>query len=260
LRVTTVAVLVRFRYRADMSQKGDHEGFHVVLHEPSGGICVAREISGSGGWWLGAVFVPYRGQIALAELKVYPGPAPGANDLDWSQTPEALVELPEGGITARLLRRVRVGEVIERAHQLVKSGEGLSSRTDLDSLVPKQLQELVRRAPARPGRAGREDYYYAVWAARYVSKVATGSKHPNIDVAKEFEVTPEKVRDHVYESRRRELLTKTIWGRPGGELTGKARAILLQEITMTSVESGEAFGLIEVTTTPTESDREDTVK
>jgi hypothetical protein len=96
----------------------------------------------------------------------------------------------------------------------------------------------------RPGRAGRTDSFYLVWAEAYVERLAAGSRRPVMDLAEhpprpirgyvsnESEVSAATVRDFIHQARERGLLTRSPAGRPGGELTPKARRMLKRAETL----------------------------
>jgi hypothetical protein len=98
-------------------------------------------------------------------------------------------------------------------------------------------QGVVRR---RPGRGGRPNAYYALWAEAYVRLVAAGSRRPIVELAADPVVPLEgrlssaddasvaSVRDIIATARDRGLLTDAPPGRPGGSLTPKARRLLRQ--------------------------------
>jgi hypothetical protein len=97
--------------------------------------------------------------------------------------------------------------------------------------------EMRRR---RPGRAGRSDSFYLAWAVGYVERLGAGSRRPVKDLAEhppkiirgyisDGNLTSEAtVRDIIHQARERGLLTRSPAGRPGGELTPKAKQILKQ--------------------------------
>src|SRR5439155_8054666 len=94
--------------------------------------------------------------------------------------------------------------------------------------------EVTRK---RPGRAGRSDEFYAVWAAAYVNALANGSRNPIVDLAAAPPIEsggrrgPESsatVRAIVSRARQRGILGPAPSGRAGGDLTPKARRILGQ--------------------------------
>ena len=111
----------------------------------------------------------------------------------------------------------------------------LTSRLSAD-LMPEDVSNAQRRLRLtvgrleqldvkvdRPGRAGRGDGYYALWAWRAQQARSGGSRSPNQDVAEQYLGTREewtRIRDLLHEARRRHLYSKS------GELTSKGRAAL----------------------------------
>jgi hypothetical protein len=100
------------------------------------------------------------------------------------------------------------------------------------STLPAQWITAQFAAKPRPGRAGRPDVLYAVWAARYVDALA-GTKAPIAALVKQYENTPERISAaslrailNKARGRKRQLLTKAPAGRAGGELTKKAEQLL----------------------------------
>ncbi len=138
---------------------------------------------------------------------------------EWSRDPDDLNEMPEGGITARMLRQIPLGNFVEGVSKMAASQSGAN-------LPAGWASSVTRRAPARPGRAGRDDLYYAVWAQRYVNNL--GNRSPIASLAKHYRMKPAGVSHLVHEARFRDLLTKSAPGRAGGVLTDKARALLVK--------------------------------
>lgn len=179
-------------------------------------------IDGADGWYVSAIFLEEEGQLVMAELKVFPGPGPKSDGRrsarrkpgDWSGRQDALREVPDGGVSARLLRCIRL--------------------TDLQQLVMSELPATSGAAgqPARsarvgrPGSAGRPDRQYAEWAFRYAKKLAEGSRSPIKDLAAEHGRSPGQVRDLIHDARVRGLLSKERQGRAAGSLTPKAIQLL----------------------------------
>jgi len=130
-------------------------------------------------------------------------------------------------LTARTMRRFPIGEIqrtAERAYvDALRKQSRLRwlSRPDDDRL---QRWVAVFDSVRRPGRRGRDDAAYAAVAERYVSLLGAGRAIALL--AEELSYSPSRVRDLVYEARRRGLLTATRRGAEGGELTAKALALL----------------------------------
>ncbi|MBT3224233.1 MAG: hypothetical protein HN348_34630 [Proteobacteria bacterium] len=80
-------------------------------------------------------------------------------------------------------------------------------------------------ADPRPGRRGREDHDYAIWANRYVDALETTS-HPIKKLREEHHLSESAIRAILNRARDRRLLTKSPQGRAGGVLTKKAMNLL----------------------------------
>ena len=76
----------------------------------------------------------------------------------------------------------------------------------------------------RPGRRGRDDAFYAEWAARYVSLL--NHPRPVAELARQHNYSESQIRNFLHEARKRELLTAAPTGRAGGSLTDKAKELL----------------------------------
>lgn len=167
------------------------------------------------------------GLPVVAELRIHPS-EPGPHNIDqWSGNPESV---PAGGLTARLLRRVPLGRESLELRDVIEKfrAEGFTDQM-VDRLLGQHgmsVRGFLRKAPSRPGRRGRDDVYYAELALQYRKAIDRNSTTPVLDVAKELEWSPAKVRDAIHDARRRGLLTSSGPGRPGGELTPKAQAVL----------------------------------
>lgn len=192
-------------------------------------------------------FEPQDGHPVVAEVRVLPrADTPGVLShhdphadrwvqATMGQTPD--VPTPVGGLTARTLRRLKLGQALEAAYAQL---ENMIDRKGERGLAnPERVTEAFTKAavsrPRLPGRTGRDDTYYVAVAAAYVSAIGHGSRQPVVDAAKELSITwggdyePTYVRDLLHVARQRELLTRPPKGRAGGQLTDKARAILQRE-------------------------------
>lgn len=163
---------------------------------------------------------------------------------------------PPGGLTATALRNVRLGdhlavlysrlgESADRAEREREIGPRLSplagrppfppDYTTVPAIATFRLEDYklsrdeLRRTSRRPRAAS--DLRYAKVAARYAAAVARGSRRPAVEVAEEMThdggyYEPRHVKELTFEARRRGFLTPTRRGRPGGQLTQKAREVL----------------------------------
>lgn len=206
------------------------------------GVWVERPIPGHPRWNVAGLFLERGGQVTLAELRVFPdagryradrgaraqtfqmgnaewtiGPVETARSGgEWSRKAEDLRKEHEGGIAARILRDIPVRTLIDEVHQKAAAADAAK--------LPKGWDRAVRQQPARPGRAGRDLYFYAVWARRLEALAGSGS--PIKDLAQKYGETYGAVQGWIYKARRKGLLTETVGGRGGGMLTPKAMSIL----------------------------------
>lgn len=182
------------------------------------------------GWTVAARFLDVDGRPVLCELRVLPTEPlvegqPQFPPGEWSKN-QSLLREPEreNGVTARLLREISLSEIFTEMRQQLKDAAPWMDESDPLVADTKLTQEAWEKRAPRPGRAGRSDAYYALWAARYVEK--TGSPRPVAELAEEHGLKPAQIRDLVHTARVRKLLTKTGRGRSGGYLTAKGRAAL----------------------------------
>lgn len=208
---------------------------HFAVEPIAGGGCVVEVgIPGAPGWSVAAVFLRREEGLVVAELKVFPDEGSEARDRrvvrrgplgNWTRKPSALDGLAAGGVTVRLLRQVPLPDLVAEAHTWFAE---VAERADRSSGRGPMWALDLTAEPARPGRAGRSDRYYAEWAARYAEKVAAGSPAPIVDLAKEHDLGRGQVRDLIHKARGRDLLPRGLKGRAGGVLTERARALLAE--------------------------------
>jgi hypothetical protein len=200
-----------------------------------------------GAWRAAGLFHLVENQVVLSELRIIPnagkyisaggrptrvrtgqiewafGPVEiGRGAGEWSRQAEDLRGPPANGVPARALRKVPLGMLLRLAQEY---GQAVSAS------VPKALPGWDRAQPVRPGRAGRPDYFYAVWAQRYVAKA--GSRRPIPELAEEFadelsEVKnpTERISGWLDKARRLGLLVGRGQGKAGGTLTPKGVEVL----------------------------------
>ena len=82
------------------------------------------------------------------------------------------------------------------------------------------------KEPRRPGRRGRSNEFFAAFAAEYIELIHQGSKRPVQELAERRNLSADYVRDVLNQARNRGLLTRPRNGCAGGQLTGKALALL----------------------------------
>lgn len=229
-------------------------------------LCLTASIDGYPGWMVRVGVVVSGTMAALAELQIIPrqvatldgahpftGSAwgPGAKGRgyhprpvpmrDWSRRAE---DVPPGGLSARLLRSVNPGELVELAQKQARAdssrwGAEVDRYTEWardhepmpqieDYLKGKKVtvEALGRTTRRRHGREGHGIDYYLKWAVWYVDKVASGCRKPIAELAREHQESVTFVRDTVDDARKRHGLLSAQPGRPGGDLTEKAKALL----------------------------------
>jgi hypothetical protein len=155
-------------------------------------------------WVVWAKFDISSGEPVLRSVAIYP----------------AALKTPNLGLTTAVLRDVRIGA-------LNRVGRGrMTLPVPYGPWFGVHPNEFHRRP--RPGRSGRDDSFYARWAAEYVDLVRSWPK-PLKRLAKRRNVSESQARSLLYEARRRDLLTKSRPGTAGGHLTPKAIRILRRE-------------------------------
>lgn len=127
----------------------------------------------------------------------------------------------------RLLTRLGLG----RVHEALTLGLATSGA----ALVLGERWGAV--VAPKPGRRGRGDLYYAEVAYRYVRALRSNPRAPIPLVLAELEAqgeptTADQLKARLRRARKRGLLTAAPPGRPGGELTDEALA-LLREVGLT---------------------------
>jgi hypothetical protein len=135
--------------------------------------------------------------------------------------------VPAGGITARLLRLVKVGQVgagLRMAHAMAFGAEAAARLFEGMGWVSR---------PRRRGRRQRlraDDTFYAELARDYVEWWQNGDeKKPTAKLAERRGVPSKLMRSHINLARRNGFLTETSRGKAGGQLTEKARRTLAQK-------------------------------
>jgi hypothetical protein len=194
----------------------------------SGGQRALRRVEGSSPVELWATELHQRPQETVvfttrvddAELKIVVKATGGA-----IAPHQITIEMPDGSaLPASLFVRLRLTPVFDQM------------RRDFDSpVINYQLgmfdstgwDEPFLQRP-RPGREGRKDWEYALWASRYVSACEQDPARPIALLVKRFSGHEESMlRAILYKARRRGLLTDAPQkGRAGGTLTNKAVHLL----------------------------------
>jgi hypothetical protein len=121
---------------------------------------------------------------------------------------------PASGITTRMLREIRTGALLA----LVRKMAG-----HMAPYLPADAPDLS--VSHRVGRRGKDDKFYARWAAEYAA-ACTRSGHPVAEMAARHHLSASQVRNLVHACRNRKMLTASPPGRAGGELTARAIELL----------------------------------
>ena len=178
------------------------------------------------------------GAVVVGEVRVFPRETGASERLllssgQWSaEMFGSSATVPPGGITARLLRQVRVGEHHRVADKIVRQVAGDPHPLAQDAAARHGLTTLGPTG-ARRGRPRKPDFFYAQVADRYEAALKRGSRRPAEDVADAMGVSGGQVRQWLYAARDRGLLTRAPryervgqQGVKGGSLTPRARALL----------------------------------
>lgn len=144
---------------------------------------------------------------------------------------EPKVPIPElleqtGGVTARLLRRVPMGELATKARLFAFAQMDSVAGVETNTARKAEYRKLRARvaSPRRPGRRGKPDIEYARLAEAYVHRL--GEPTPLASLAEALSYSESQVRNLLYTARSKGLLTQAPKGRAGGELTSKAKRLL----------------------------------
>ena len=121
---------------------------------------------------------------------------------------------PDSGITTRMLREIRTGALLA----LIRKMAG-----QMAPYLPGDVPDVS--VSYRVGRRGRDDRFYARWAAEYADAL-TRSPNPVAEMAGRHHLSPSQVRNLVHACRNKKMLTAAPPGRAGGELTARAIELL----------------------------------
>ena len=132
--------------------------------------------------------------------------------------------VPPDGISARLLRRIKVGQFAGGLHRRLAKYFGSKSADDVFDEFQWKSRKRRRRNRSRHRRAA--DRYYAELARDYVRLWQAGDRTPTHTLARRRRMRDEQVRSHIHLARANGFLTDTTRGKAGGMITEKARGEL----------------------------------
>jgi len=161
----------------------------------------------------------------------------------WDEAGKGLsATAPSGGLTARLLRQVRVGDHVQWGREVfrqMRPWRRMTRRLRKEMAAILMSEQGGAPAPSRPDhpatpRRGRRPISADVLlrvAAPYADAVARKSRQPVEDVAKLLREPKERISNLVHLARlpRHNLLTQAFQGRAGGQLTDHALAVLTRQ-------------------------------
>ena len=198
-----------------------------VIKRPATEALLETELGN--GWMVVEWIEIQSGRRVVAEVTICPAPPPlqaGAYRARmYGDRPED-GPVPPGGITARLLRTVKVGKypdrLLDNYRRWVKKEFGVAALKRLDEHVGRPS----RRRRRRPRTRRASDLYYAKLAGDYAMLWQRGIRTPTMELSKLRGLPLEKMRSHIHLARANGLLPETTRGKAGGVLTPKARQIL----------------------------------
>jgi len=177
-------------------------------YEPDGS---GQETDLPGGWTVVETFAVEDGRRIVASVTIRPTVA-GA--------------VPTGGVTARLLRRVKVGQFAAGLLQTFTTYYGADQAARIFDGIGWASRPRRRK---RPARLRADDRYYATLARDYVTVFRSGIKTPTAALAAARGVTAALMRSHIHLARKNGFLSETGRGKAGGRLTAKARGALARK-------------------------------
>jgi hypothetical protein len=170
------------------------------------------------------------GHVVVAELRVFPLEPERPR---WSATGAGLwsaellgdaAQVPRDGLSARVLRKARMGEHSTMADEALEGWRALGLLEGFSGLGDTG-RRTTPTGPTR-GRPGHPPLHYARLARTYATAVARQSPRPTEVVAARHRLTVAHARDLIHKARVRGFLTTTSKGRLAGALTPKAKALL----------------------------------
>jgi hypothetical protein len=201
----------------------------------SGGVLVGEvwlEVPVARGWIAASRLVLQAGRLVVAEVRVFPDEATAFRQERGGQWSGDVLgvrsDVPPGGLTARVLRAVRLGEHPRHVRDILRFLEekyGPDAFKAGGSLAALGLVPDTER-PRRRREVGRPDAFFAELAADYVRRIERGSAKPNAEIATARGWDAKTITGWLHEARTRGLLTSPGYGRPGGRLTPYGERVL----------------------------------
>lgn len=196
--------------------------------------------------WIAAYrLIAQEGSPVIAEIRIFPAETERPLEMGSGALPKfpgmwsaevrgSLATAPAGGITARLIRKVKVGEHQKFVDQFLTELHQHYGNAPFESSGPAAVLGIrppgMRQRHSNRGRKGRPDIFYARLAEEYHKKVnIRGSRKPIFEMARRRGIDIKKMRAMIHEARMRDLLGpkgEMVWGRWRGFLTQKARRML----------------------------------
>jgi len=174
--------------------------------------------------WMVAYRMIIQGDVpVIAELRVFPAESGREQYRPGQWSGEFLgmkATVPEGGIKARLVRKIKPGEHYRSTQDFLQ----WAKERDWEPLGA--LPSIV---PTRRGRKRNDDRFYARFARDY-AKLQRGSKTPAKALAEKHNIAHGQARTIIHQCRKRNLLTPAKQSRPGGLLTPYAEQLLEKKV------------------------------
>ncbi len=192
----------------------------MVIFVNSDGEAIVEDVQQ--GWHMQAWVEMRNGTPVVTELRLRPANGTTLADVHGDGGPRGQYphqsgrRVPSGTGISDALRVNWPGRIYEA---LAKSEQPVS---DTFAMHGVDAEELLR-----PGRRGRGNQFYAVWAQLYVEACKVSPRSPYPRLAEEHpRFTERTIQAFVNQARDRGLLVGTVPGRAGGRLSKKAERLL----------------------------------
>ena len=131
--------------------------------------------------------------------------------------------IPQGGISATLLRELTIGELLALWFQE-------SSRSFLSKRDEQYAWKQIDGGGGPSGRRGLSETYYACLAYLYVKQCELTPSNPTAEIAQKLQVSPKTISTRLAQARKIGVLTGRKDGsnvtRAGGMLTAEGKRII----------------------------------